>query len=310
MSNRRSFLKQAMLFSGGIALASLPKRLMAKEAGAKKLTILHTNDIHCRIDPFAEGTFEGRGGLARLSGMINRIRTEEDNVMLLDSGDMFQGTPYFNTYKGELIFKVMSKMGYQAATMGNHELDNGLESLARAMQHMRFPFVCSNYDFSGTSFMGEFVPYHIFYQKGIKVGVYGLGVELEGMVDAKNFEGIIYNDPIEVAQKMEYQLKEKNKCDLVICLSHLGFEYTNENVKGKISDKRLAPHTKHTDLILGGHTHTYLAEPYIAKNAHGKPVLINQTGWGGLNLGRIDVYFDEAKGEISFVDSTIIENKA
>ncbi len=311
MSNRRTFLKQVAAASVGLTLSSLPQRLMAKKA-TNKITILHTNDIHCHINPFEGGDplLEGRGGLARLSGMINKIRREEANVMLLDSGDMFQGTPFFNSFKGELIFKVMSKMGYQAATLGNHELDNGLKRLVMSMQYAKFPIINSNYDFSATSFMGDFIPFTVFYQKGIKVGVYGLGVELEGLVDPKNYEDIVYNDPIEVAKKMEYQLKVKQNCDLVICLSHLGFEYTDEGLEVKISDKRLAPHTKYTDLILGGHTHTRLEEPFYVANADGKQVLINQTGWGGLYLGRIDVYFDETGAKIAYVNASSLENKS
>ncbi|MFV0366335.1 MAG: bifunctional metallophosphatase/5'-nucleotidase [Mangrovibacterium sp.] len=309
MSNRRTFLKQAATASAGLALTTLPQKIWAKKEAVQKLTILHTNDIHSHINPFVGGDLNGQGGLARLSGMINKVRSEESNVMLLDSGDMFQGTPFFNTFKGELIFKVMSKMGYQASTIGNHEFDNGLESLVKAMQYAKFPMVNSNYDFSETPFMGEFQPFHIFYQKGIKVGVYGLGVELEGLVDSNNFKGVKYNDPIEVAQKMELLLKEKNNCDIVICLSHMGFE-TREGAKGKMDDKTLAPHTKYTDIILGGHSHTYLEEPYFATNANGETVLINQAGWGGLYLGKVDVYFDSDTKKVAYVETASLVNKA
>ncbi|MFV0290446.1 MAG: bifunctional metallophosphatase/5'-nucleotidase [Mangrovibacterium sp.] len=308
MSSRRIFLKQALTATAGVALSSLPWRALGKDSRVK-LTILHTNDIHCHIDPFNEGANVGKGGMPRLSGIINAIRSEEDNVMLLDSGDMFQGTPYFNTYKGELIFRVMSKMGYQASTIGNHELDNGLERLVRSMQHAKFPIINSNYDFSATSFEGDFVPYHIFYQKGIKVGIYGLGIELEGLVDPKNIGGIKYKDPIEVAQRMEYLLKVKNNCHLVICLSHLGLEYTDEVSKGKICDKHIAAHTSNTDLILGGHTHTYLEKPLRAINANGQEVLISQAGWGGLYLGRIDLYFDLTSGKIVQINSESSKNE-
>ncbi|MFV0522782.1 MAG: bifunctional metallophosphatase/5'-nucleotidase [Mangrovibacterium sp.] len=309
MSNRRTFLKQAFAASAGLALATVPQKLMAKKNHAK-LTILHTNDIHSHITPFTEGTLEGKGGLARLSSMINKVRKEEENVMLLDSGDMFQGTPFFNNFKGELIFKIMSQMGYQASTLGNHEFDNGVERLVKSMRYAKFPIINSNYDFSATPFEGEFIPFQTFFQKGIKVGVYGLGVDPHGLVDPINYKDIIYNDPIEVAQRMERILKEDQKCDVVICLSHLGFEYTIKGQENKISDKILAPHTQYTDLILGGHTHTYLKEPFYAINADGKSILINQTGWGGLHLGRIDIYFDRIGGEVAYVGASSLENKA
>lgn len=309
MSNRRDFLKQVAIATAGLSLSTLPQKLIAKRVSSK-ITLLHTNDIHCHINPFSEGALAGKGGLARLSGMIEKVRREEPNVMLLDSGDMFQGTPFFNNFKGELIFKVMSKMGYQATTLGNHEFDNGMETLVRSMGHAKFPIINSNYDFSDTPYAGEFPPFHLFHQKGVKVGVYGLGVELEGLVDPANYGNTRYNDPIEVAQKMERLLKENHHCDLVICLSHLGLEYTREGQENKISDKKLAPHTRYTDIIMGGHSHTYMEKPHYTTNAEGKQVLINQAGWGGLYLGRIDVYFDSSGGKLAYVDAVSVENKA
>ncbi len=312
MSNRRQFLKQASLATAAVAATTiLPKNVLANDK-LKKVTILHTNDLHCHINPFSGGgeSLDGKGGMARLSAIVNKVRREEDAVFLFDCGDMFQGTPFFNQFKGELILKVMSKMKYDAATIGNHEFDNGLEQLVRSMNHAKFPFVNSNYDFTKTPFYDRFAPYNIFTRNNVRVGVYGLGINPAGLVDPANYAGIEYNDPITIAQETEELLKKKMRCDLIVCLSHLGFEYTNESKKGVISDKNLAPHTKYTDIILGGHTHTFLEEPYYAINADGKSVVINQAGWGGLYLGRLDIYFDVQKKEIASLNSVSLKNEA
>lgn len=213
--------------------------------------------------------------------------------MLLDSGDVFQGTPYFNFFGGELEFKLMSIMGYEASTFGNHEFDNGLEGLVKALPNAKFPFLCSNYDFKNTILDGRTETYKIFNKNGIKVGVFGLGVQLEGLVGKKNYGETVYNDPVEIAQHYGDFLKKDKKCDLVICLSHIGYEYKDE--PQKISDVKLVPQTRNIDLILGGHTHTFLPEPQKMINQEGKNVLVNQVGWAGLLLGRIDFFFDKNK---------------
>lgn len=289
MNNRRKFIRQLIGASAGISLVHLPDHLFAQEE-LIRLTILHTNDIHCQIDPFpaTDPSFGGQGGLARLSALVNKIRQENDNMMLLDAGDMFQGTSYFNFYKGELILKIMSEMGYDASTLGNHEFDNGLKDLNRDLDYAKFPHISSNYDFSQTILYDRFSKYEIFRRNGVKIGIYGLGVELKGLVSEKNYEGTLYKDPVKVALEMESFLKNEKKCDLVICLSHLGLEY-KEN---KISDKTLAAQTHLTDLIIGGHTHTFLDKPLELKNAKGKKIIVNQVGWGGLVLGRIDFIFN------------------
>jgi len=292
MSSRRKFIRNLAGVSAAMTFVDWPKELFADDDFAH-LTILHTNDIHCHIDPFPENdpVYPGQGGLARMSATINRIRDEEKNVLLLDAGDMFQGTPYFNYYKGELILKVMSKMGYDASTLGNHEFDNGIEGIENHIDYANFPLVNSNYDFSNTLLFDRFPKYVIFRKKGIKVGVYGLGIELDGLVSKKNYKETIYNDPVKVALQQEEFLKKEKKCDLVICLSHLGLEYDEP----KICDKLLAPQTHHTDLIIGGHTHTFLDAPLELKNADGKRIIVNQVGWAGLMLGRIDFIFNKNK---------------
>jgi 5'-nucleotidase len=256
----------------------------------KKITILHTNDTHSHIDPFPidHPKNPNMGGAARRAVIIESIRKEEKNVLLLDAGDIFQGTPYFNYYGGELEFKLMSMMQYDVATMGNHDFDNGIDGFYAQLPHAKFDFVSANYDFKNTVLNDIVKPYKIIIKDGIKIGIFGLGVQLDGLVDKKLYKETVYNNPIEVAQDMTQILKEEKKCDLVICLSHLGFKYKDEPEKP--SDILLAQKTKYIDLIIGGHTHTFLDKPIIEKNSEGKDVLINQVGCFGLNLGRIDFY--------------------
>lgn len=258
----------------------------------KKLTILHTNDVHSHIDPFpaTDTRNPNMGGVARRAALIESIRKENSNVLLLDAGDIFQGTPYFNYYGGELEFKLMSMMKYDASTIGNHDFDNGIDGLYAQLPHASFDFISSNYDFKNTVMNGHVHPYKIFIKEGIKVGVFGLGIELAGLVDKKGYKETIYNDPVEVAQDMTRLLKKEQKCDLIICLSHLGYKYKDE--PEKISDLKLATLTKDIDLIIGGHTHTFLDKPTVVKNLEGNQVLVNQVGCFGINLGKIDFYFD------------------
>lgn len=290
--NRRLFLKNISFASAGISLGVLSTHLQAAE-NILSLTILHTNDMHCHIEPFSEGhsRHAGKGGLAKISEMVKQIRNQNANTLLFDSGDMFQGTPYFNYFKGELMLKIMSSMGYDAGTLGNHEFDNGLEGILSQLPNAKFPIINSNYDFTDTILADRFKPWKTFKRNGIKVGVYALGIELEGLVFTKNFGNTIYHDPVKVAQKTETFLKHEKHCDLVICLSHLGYEYHD----GTVSDRVLASQTSFTDVILGGHTHTFLNEPVQIKNTSGNPVLVSQAGWGGLMLGRIDFTFEREK---------------
>lgn len=289
MSNRRTFLKQSVIGGGALTLGLFPSELFAS-GELVKLTVMHTNDMHCHIDPFPadHAEFPGKGGLVRIASMISQARKENPNLLLLDAGDMFQGTPYFNYFKGDLIIKIMSKMGYDAGTIGNHEFDNGLEDILSAFKLASFPIISSNYDFSDTILANHVVPYQIIKKGRIKIGIYGLGIELTGLVGPLNYGNTQYLDPLENALKMEVLLKKEHACDLVICLSHLGYSYGN----AKISDTALALQTRFTDLIVGGHTHTFLERPTVLKNADGKAILINQVGWAALALGKIEFIFD------------------
>ena len=302
---RRDFIQKtaassALLGLGGFSLSSF------KSTDIKHLTLLHTNDVHSYIDPFPANHPKNPnlGGVARRAALIEKIRKENPNVLLLDAGDIFQGTPYFNYYGGELEFKLMSMMQYDLATIGNHDFDNGIDGLYSQLPNAKFEFVSANYDFKNTILDGHVKPYKIFNKAGLKIGIFGLGIELEGLVDKKNSKETLYYDPLEIAQDMSRILKHEKKCDLVICLSHIGYKYKEE--PNKICDTKLATLTRDIDLIIGGHTHTFLDKPTVIKNLDGEEVLVNQVGCYGINLGRIDFYFDNAKTKSSKGKSIIV----
>ena len=300
---RRNFIKQTSAASLLLGLGSLSLQSFSKPL--KKITILHTNDVHSHIDPFGpeDGRNANKGGIARRATLIESIRKENPNTLLLDAGDIFQGTPYFNYYGGELEFKLMSKLKYDVATIGNHDFDNGIDGLYAQLPHANFKFVSANYNFKNTIMDTHVEPYQIIVKDGIKIGIFGLGIELKGLVDQKLYKETEYLDPIEIAQETTKFLKVDEQCDLVICLSHLGYNYSNN--PSKISDLKLAAATKHIDLIIGGHTHTFLPKPTVVKNIEGKNMLVNQVGCFGLYLGRIDFYFDET-GNAGSNGTTII----
>ncbi|WP_308992122.1 metallophosphatase [Mariniflexile litorale] len=292
---RRDFIQQTSATAALVTIGSLGLQSFTTSSKISKITILHTNDVHSHIDPFGpeDGRNANKGGIARRARLIESIRNENPNTLLLDAGDIFQGTPYFNYYGGELEFKLMSKLKYDAATVGNHDFDNGIDGLYTQLPHAQFQFISSNYDFSNTVMHTHVNPYNIFKKDGIKIGVFGLGIELDGLVDPSMYKETKYLDPVEITQDMTRILKTVEKCDLVICLSHLGYDYkTNPD---KMSDLKLAGLTKDIDLIIGGHTHTFLPKPSIVKNKEGKNMLVNQVGCYGINLGRIDFYFDANK---------------
>jgi len=301
---RREFIQKT---AAGTALVGLGLSMSSfKTSDAKHLTILHTNDVHSYIDPFpaTHPKNPNMGGVARRAALIESIKKENPNVLLLDAGDVFQGTPYFNYYGGELEFKLMSMMQYDLATMGNHDFDNGIDGFYAQLPNAKFDFVSANYDFKNTILDGVVKPYKIFDKNGIKIGVFGLGVELNGLVDKKNYKETVYNDPVAVSQDMARILRHEQKCDLVICLSHIGYQYKND--PDKISDLKLAALTKDIDLIIGGHTHTFLDKPTIVKNADGFDVLVNQVGCYGINLGRIDFYLEKGKSKSAAGRSIIV----
>ena len=287
--NRRNFIQQTAALSSLVGLGGMA--MSFAEDKAKHITILHTNDVHSHVEPLSPNDPKNpdMGGAARRATIIKNVRKENPNTLLFDAGDIFQGTPYFNFYGGEVEFKLMSMMKYDAATIGNHDFDDGIDGLYSQLPNAKFPFINSNYDFSETVMDGHVLTHKIFQKNGVKIGVFGLGVELKGLVNDNLYKNTKYLDPVPVAKKMTRMLREEKKCDLVICLSHLGYKYDTD----KISDLKLAQATSGIDLIIGGHTHTFLEKPTIETNAEGKKVLINQVGCYGLYLGRIDFFLDE-----------------
>lgn len=255
----------------------------------KKITILHTNDVHSHIDSFPsdDPLNPNGGGVIARANIINKIKKDNPNTLVLDAGDIFQGTPYYNYFGGEIELKLMSKMGYNACTIGNHEFDNGLKKLSESLKYANFSFINSNYVFKNTPIENKIKKYEIYIIDGIKIGIFGLGIELKGLVEKKLFDGVKYLDPIEITNDITNKLKNEFKCDLIICLSHLGFSYNKKDI---ISDLILAKKTKNIDLIIGGHTHTFMNKPVKVTNLVGEKVLINQVGCFGINIGKIDFY--------------------
>lgn len=293
MWTRRQFLYKT---AGTGAALTLPGWLSAGILGAElsKLVILHTNDVHSRIEPFPEDGSRnaGLGGAARRAAIIEKVRADYEHVLLFDSGDIFQGTPYFNFFLGEIDIKLMSEMKYDATTMGNHDFDGGLENFEKQLREQgNFPLIISNYDFSDTIMHDKYVPRKIFQKGDVRIGVTGVGIELNGLVPKDLYGATQYLDPISQATAQANILKHDEKCDLVICLSHIGYKYDRE----KVSDQHLAQDSQSIDIILGGHTHTFMDAPDIQRNRDGHPVVIHQTGWGGMRLGKIDVTFERNK---------------
>lgn len=292
MMDRRKFISNTTATSAFVGLGGLSLNSCLLES-SKKITILHTNDVHSHIDAFpsSHSEFPSMGGLARRATLVDSLRKENPHTLLLDAGDIFQGTPYFNFYGGELEFKLMSMLKYDAATIGNHDFDNGIDGLFAQLPNANFKLISANYDFSNTVMDGHCKPYEVYIKDGIKIGVYGIGIELTGLVNKKMFKETAYLDPYEIALDTERLLKEEEKCDLIICLSHLGYQYTSD----KPDDLKLAAKSKYTNLIIGGHTHTFLEKPTVVKNSVQESILVNQVGCFGINLGKIDFYFDSKK---------------
>ncbi|WP_420150487.1 bifunctional metallophosphatase/5'-nucleotidase [Spirosoma sp.] len=296
VSNRRQFLK----FLGTAAvLGSVAPDVLAHtgQRNATSLTILHTNDVHSRLDPFPmDGSRNaGKGGVARRATLIQKIRQEQKNLLLFDAGDIFQGTPYFNLYKGEPEILAMNQLGYDAGTIGNHDFDGGMDNMVTQFGKARFPFLIANYDFKNTAMDGKTMPYKLFEKDGIRVGVFGLGIQPEGLIPKDAYREMKYLDPVELGNDTAQKLRSTEKCDYVICLSHLGFKYNDATV----SDNVLAAKTRNIDLIIGGHTHTFLDAPVVVNNLDGQPVWVNQVGFAGIYLGRLDLSFEKGKATAS-----------
>ncbi len=285
---RKEFIKT--LGMGAIAVSTQAYGIgSTSNAIQKKLTILHTNDWHSRIEPFPidKSRNSNKGGAARRAALIQEIRNREKNVLLFDAGDIFQGTPYFNYFGGEIEFKLMSKMGYDAATIGNHDFDGGMDGFKKAQKYAEFDFITTNYDFSNTILDGRTKKHKIINIDGIKIGVLSANIELDGLVPKKLFKETKYLNPVELSNDMATYLKHEKKCDYIICLSHLGYKYKSD----KISDIHLAKQSSDIDLIIGGHTHTFMKKADNILNKNNKNVIVTQAGWAGILLGQLDIYF-------------------
>ncbi|MFX3625837.1 MAG: bifunctional metallophosphatase/5'-nucleotidase [bacterium] len=284
--NRKEFIKNALGAGMAVALSKFPLSAIAQSEGLETFTLLHTNDWHSRIEPFPNdgGKYARLGGAAYRAQLIKQIREKTEHVVLVDSGDMFQGTPYFNFYGGELEFKLMSEMEYDCATLGNHDFDGGLSGLKKQLPHAKFDILNANYNFTETELNNSFPQFKIIKRGKIKIGITAVGIDLQGLVPSDLWKGLKYTDPIVAANKNAQFLKHKKGCDVVILLSHLGYKYGSE----KVSDIMLAQRSENIDIILGGHTHTFMERPLIVNNLNAESVIINQVGWGGIMLGRID----------------------
>ena len=255
--------------------------------GQDTLFVLHTSDMHSRIEPVSRQSADrnaGLGGVVRRVSFVKQYRAEHPDVLLFDCGDFSQGTPYYNMFRGELEVKMMNLMGYDAMTIGNHEFDFGLENMARLFRMAHFPVVCANYEVAGTPLEGLVKPYVVLERQGVRVGVFGLSPRVEGLVQADKCQGIVYRDPIPVAREMVRLLRKEEKCDVVICLSHLGLYGSG---LGDAGDEVLAAQTEGIDLILGGHSHTYLERPSFYENASGQEVPVMHVGKNGAYVGKI-----------------------
>lgn len=281
MWNRRSFIKSvtagSLLMSSGVASGNVL-------SNKTKITLLHTNDIHSRIDPFPTNDKynAGKGGVANLASLINYVRTHEQNIVLLDAGDQFQGTPYFNRYSGEVEMKLLSHLGYDAITIGNHEFDKGVDNLLTQYNKVDLSVLSANYIFP-ENWNDRVEKFKILEKGGIKIGVFGIGIDPEGLIAEKNFKGVRFLDPLKTASEMSDFLSVEKKCDLVVALTHHGVD----------KDIAMGKAIANIDIIIGGHSHTYLKDPMVIENKYGQRVIISQAGYGGLYLGRIDIWFDK-----------------
>lgn len=304
--DRREFLKKSL--AAGLSLSFFnPGKDFLFGKKNRRLTILNTNDTHSHFEPFPPGSkYAGLGGIARRATLIKEVRAENPNTLLLDAGDSFEGTPYFEFYKGVLSYKLMSDLGYDAAAIGNHEFDNGVEGLAKAARYAKFPLVCANYNFTETPLARIVQKYIVKGVDGLRIGIYGLGIAFAGLVAEKNHKGVYYRDPVQTSKTMIRLLRDYEHCDMVICLSHLGYEYED----GRISDIKLANQVDGIDLIIGGHTHTFLKKPTVIHKSNGYRTLITQVGFGGIVLGRIDFEFDKT-GHITsyYADNMLVGPK-
>ena len=289
MITRRRFLTTSAVF--GATLVGAPRYVLEASAADTVITILHTNDTHSQIDPLPENDKNaGKGGVARRATLVKRIRKENPNTLLVDAGDVLQGTPYFNFYKGEVEYKAMSAIGYDAGTLGNHEFDNGVDALAAALKFATFDIVSANYDVTGTVLEGKVKRYVVKTLGGIRVGLFGMGISPAGLITPANFKGVTYIDPVIAARDVVKKLREEERCSLVVAMSHLGYQED-----GKRGDSLVASQVDGIDFIASGHSHLFMDQPATQTQPCGAKTLIFQVGKSGIYVGRVDFTFRTGK---------------
>ena len=303
--NRRNFIRKTALMGLG-AVSFGGGSVLACPANERRLVLLYTNDLHSRLDPFPMdgGKYQGMGGLEARASVIQQIRNEGHPVLLVDAGDIFQGTPYFNIFKGAPEIAAMSSMGYDAATPGSSDFSAGLENLATQWKLAGFPLLACNYGVAETPLENILVPYHIIERGNITIGVLGVGIDLKGKVPEGFIKGIEYRDPIKCVNEATSLLKKKG-CDLVVCLSHLGDYYSD----GNISDTILARENLGIDIIIGAHTHRFFQQPRRFVNKGGGDTLVSQMGWGGVQMGRIDYFFPKSGSNKTLKANRVVLDK-
>lgn len=278
----------------GVLLSVLLVCFVAFAQEVKELLILHTNDTHSCIEPISKTNPNkeqaDKGGYVRRATFIKEKRKENSDLLLFDCGDFSQGSPYYNMFRGEVEIRLMNEMGYDAGTIGNHEFDFGIDNMVRLFKMADFPIVCANYDFKGTALEGIVKPYTIIERNGLKVGIFGLSPRLEGLVQADNYQGVTYKEPNEVANEVAGLLRNKENCDVVICLSHLGWK---AGLNNPACDENLIANTRNIDVVLGGHSHSLFDKTLYYNNLDGKEIPLQQMGKSGIFVGTMKLTLKE-----------------
>ena len=274
---------------------SIAAPLLQPAAGETLITILHTNDTHSQIDPLPSNdrSYPDKGGVARRATLVKRVRKENPNTLLIDAGDVLQGTPYFNFYKGEVEYKAMSLIGYDAGTLGNHEFDNGVESLAKALSFANFDIVSTNYDVRGSALESRVKTHVVKEVGGVRIGLFGLGINSIGLITPENFKPLKYLDPVRMARGVTKLLRNQEHCNLVLGMSHLGYYATPKN--DEIGDTQVAAQVDGIDFIASGHTHTFMDRPVLQKTPSGGNTIVFQVGRSGIYVGRVDFTLRDGK---------------
>jgi 5'-nucleotidase len=304
---RRDFLKNVLVTGAALQFPHLWIKNSRAGNSLFKLTILQTNDTHSRIDPFPMdgGRNQGLGGIARRKTLVNSVRAQNPYTLLLDAGDVLQGTPYFNLFKGTIEYETMTACGYNVTTLGNHEFDNGVESLAEALTHAGFDVVNCNYEFGDTPLRAIVKRFSVMEIGPLRIGITGVGISFADLVALKNHQGVSYNPPYKILQSVINYLRNDLGCSMVVVLSHLGYKY-DEPIP---SDVEMAYQVNGIDWIVGGHTHTFMDTPETVISKKGYKTGILQVGWAGIIVGRTDFFFESNRLISSRTKNIVLDRK-